>query len=749
MSNKSFRRLTCDQLCIEKGVSSPTDDILAHAKRLVEGDNMNRFYKKLPPRIPSGTQMFDFCYDIECYPNFFSCAFKSVDTGQRWLFEISEWKNDGAALYKFLMFITGEKGRMIGFNNLGYDYLLIHLIIQCGGVITAQQLNDKSRQIFTATQDQRFAMTIWENQRFVSQIDLMKIHHFDNMAKSTSLKMLENNMRSDDIKELPFDPLKPVTREQADVLISYNHHDVDETEKFFFHSVPQIVFRESLSKKYNRDFMNHNDTKIGKDYFAMELEKAGIPVKNVRTKRDVINVGDVILPCVKFEHPEFNRILEFFREAVMNPDEIKGFFKGVSCEVNGFQFDFGAGGLHASLNNTIIRASDTHELIDVDVASYYPNLAIMNKFFPQHLTVAFCAIYLVLYNQRVEVKAAMKGLDKNSAKYKELDGIQAMIKLALNGVYGDSNNVYSQCFYDPQYTMQITINGQLLLCMLAEQLMKIPDLIMVQCNTDGITFKCPKQYVEHAKSIYKWWEGLTGLELEDVNYSMMAISHVNSYLAVYSESGKVKRIGAYGYETALENAATREIQWHSDQSALVVPMAAEAALVHGTPISEFIKNHQDEYDFMLRTKVPRSSALELRSDVLWGGVPVMKRKQKVQNITRYYASLTGGKLVKVMPYTEKQLEAYRTGNFYYHVDSGELDIKAIGKKPKSGKYKFHDVPLDSAARIPPPREIGINVGQLVTDASSIVNYNRDELDYEFYVKETRKLVDPLLLNAEV
>lgn len=647
------------------------------------------------------------------------------------------------------MFLNENKGRMIGFNNLGYDYLLIHLIVQCSGVISHQQLYDKSRSIFTATQDQRFAMTIWDNQRFVNQVDLMKIHHFDNMAKATSLKMLENNMRSDDIKELPFDPLKPVTREQAEILISYNHHDVDETEKFFYHSLPQILFREDLSEKYGRDFTNHNDTKIGKDFFIMELEKAGINAKNVRTNRSVINVGEIILPKVQFEHPEFNRILNFFRGAVMNPDEIKGFFKGVSCEVNGFKFDFGAGGLHASLNNTIITESDTHELIDVDVASYYPNLAIVNKFFPQHLTEVFCAIYLDLYNQRVEAKREMKTLQKTDARYKELDNIQAAIKLALNGVYGDSNNVYSPCFYDPKYTMQITINGQLLLCMLAEQLMKIPDLIMIQCNTDGITFKCPRQYVEHAKSIYKWWESLTGLELEDVNYSKMCISHVNSYLAVYKDGGKVKRIGAYGYETALENPATREIGWHSDQSALVVPMAAEAALVHGTPIPEFIKNHANKFDFMLRTKVPRSSHLELRSDVLWGGTYIMTHNSVVQNITRYYASLTGGKLVKVMPYTDKQLEAYRTGDFYIHVDTGEVDIKAVGKKPKSGKFIRHAVPLDSSARIPPPREIGINVGQLVTDTSSIENFDRKNIDYDFYIKEARKLVDPLLLNKAI
>ena len=66
-----------------------------------------------------------------------------------------------------------------------------------------------------------------------------------------------------------------------------------------------------------------------------------------------------------------------------------------------------------------------------------------------------------------------------------------MLKLALNGVYGDSNNVFS-VFYDPLFTMSITLNGQLLLCLLAENLMEnVPGLKIIQCNTDGITVRIP------------------------------------------------------------------------------------------------------------------------------------------------------------------------------------------------------------------------------------------------------------------
>ena len=65
-------------------------------------------------------------------------------------------------------------------------------------------------------------------------------------------------------------------------------------------------------------------------------------------------------------------------------------------------------------------------------------------------------------------------------------------KLALNSVYGKSNDINS-FLYDPKFTMQITLNGQLMLTMLAESLVNyIPNVKVLQINTDGITLKIPK-----------------------------------------------------------------------------------------------------------------------------------------------------------------------------------------------------------------------------------------------------------------
>jgi len=284
--------------------------------------------------------------------------------------------------------------------------------------------------------------------------------------------------------------------------------------------------------------------------------------------------------------------------------------------VDGFRFDFGTGGIHGSLSSCIVAESDTHQLIDADVSSMYPNIAIANRVYPEHLTDRFCDIYKDVYEQR-------KSYPKASAE-------NAMLKLALNGVYGDSNNQYSP-FYDPQYTMTITINGQLSLCLLAEKLLTIEGLSLVQVNTDGVTVLCPRNMMDRYNTICEAWQQQVGLQLEYANYSKMIIRDVNNYLAFYTD-GKVKRKGAYQYEG---------LGWHQDQGGLVIPMAAEANMIYGTDIKDFVQNHKDMYNFMLRTKVPRNSKLMLVMD---DGTEIQQ-----QNICRYYACKDGGKLVKIMP----------------------------------------------------------------------------------------------------
>lgn len=668
----------------------------------------------------------DWVYDIETYPNCFLFAIVSSDLKHKHVFEVSFRKNEINRVFACFDYLSSQEDEMVGFNNCGFDYPVMHDILLNRDKFESMQGDRLAKMIYSFAQKQidsgnsGFPRTVPYGEVAVKQVDLYKIWHFDNKAKMTSLKMIEFNMRSETIEDLPFDVGTVLTSEQIDKLIDYNLHDVMKTIDFYFASKKMIDFRREISIKYGRDFTNHNDTKIGKDYFLMRLAEEGVEThryegkvrKLIQTKRPIIKVQDCLFDYYDFERPEFKAVFDWFKKqritetkgvfsdieehqlgevakyAEMTTKRIK--FKGepsteerdrfmrehpcgwieavelkakkkgviqysywgnyriaetLNVVVDGFRFDYGTGGIHGSISQKIARENAYYKIKDADVSSMYPNIAISNRVYPEHLTEKFCDIYEDVYNQR-------KSFPKGSAE-------NAMLKLALNGVYGDSNNKFS-AFYDPQYTMTITINGQLSLTLLAEKLLKIEGLKLIQVNTDGVTVAVPRHLESEYDRICKEWQEQVKLELEFADYSKMIIRDVNNYIALYT-NGKVKRKGAYQYE---------DLGWHQNQGGLVIPKAAEAFMLYGTPVEDFVKNHQDKFDFMLRTKVPRSSKLVL---VYSDGTEVLQ-----QNICRYYPCKSGGKLVKLMPALEEGGDTRRLGidtDWNVQVCNNMLDFK--------------------------------------------------------------------------
>lgn len=333
--------------------------------------------------------------------------------------------------------------------------------------------------------------------------------------------------------------------------------------------------------------------------------------------------------------------------------------------INGFRYDFGVGGIHGAKQGTH-RSTEKRKLRTLDVKSYYPNMAIANEVYPKHLGKPFCKVYKMLYDERSKY-------DKNSAPNKA-------IKLALNGVYGDSNNEFSP-LYDPAYTMSITIGGQLSLCMLMGALVDHCDAEIIMCNTDGFEYFVDVDKIEKADKIVKRWEEVTGLEMEGDTYSVMYVRDVNNYTSV-TESGKVKTKGAY------EVLPYRELGWHKNHSAMVIAMAVQKELLGECSAEEFIRSHKDAYDFVLRTKVPRSSKLYLCYDD--------GREEQQQNICRYYPASEGGKLVKLMP-------------------------------PLEGSDEW--------------RRLGIDTEWDVLTCNSMKDFNWSKLNYDYYITEAQKLIE--------
>lgn len=671
----------------------------------------------------------DWIWDIETYKHAFTFSIIRADGKFKKTFEVSARINEVDRILNCLDYLHDNEHRLVGFNSCGFDYPIVHKLIEnrnalpkTGKALAAKVFQWAQKQIDSFKND-GFGYTVKTADQYVKQVDLYRIWHFNNKAKATGLKMLEFNMRLDNIEDLPYDIEEELTDQMLDDIKAYNEHDVACTLEFYNASESQIDFRDNLSIKLDRDFTNADDTKIGAEYFQMELEKAGVSLythkdgKRVikQTKRDKIAIKDCLFNYYSFQQPEFQAIYDWFSKQVIT--ETKGVFSDIeehdlgdvakyaeleikrkkfkakpteaevkiflkehplgwieeeqlkateylfdaegnhvmeypldvdgspdftkkqkkaripkksywgcyriaatlNVLVNGYRIDFGVGGVHASLSERIVKETKSYMVRDADVSSMYPNIAISNRIYPEHLGEKFCDIYQDMYEQR-------KSYAKNTAE-------NAMLKLALNGTYGKSNDKFS-VFYDPKFTMSITINGQLSLLMLADRLLQIEGLKLVQLNTDGLTVAMLRSTEDQYKDICTQWQSDVKLELEFVDYSKMIIRDVNNYIAVYT-NGKTKRKGAYQYEG---------LEWHKNQSALVIPMAAEASMITGVDVREFIKQHFEAgniFDFMLRTKVPRSSKLVLEFED--------GRVLEQQRICRYYPCVSGGKLVKLMP----------------------------------------------------------------------------------------------------
>ncbi|MGL5729173.1 MAG: hypothetical protein ACRCYD_15135, partial [Plesiomonas sp.] len=167
--------------------------------------------------------------------------------------EISDRRNDWVAFSEFVHGLGRSGARGVGFNNLGFDYPVVHWIVHNIGC-TVAGIYQHAMSIIKS--DDKFGSMIWDSDMIFPQIDLYKICHFDNKAKSTSLKALEIVMRSRNVRDLPFPVGTILDDAQKDVLLSYNKHDVTETLKFMVRILPEIHLRERLSETYNCNMMN-------------------------------------------------------------------------------------------------------------------------------------------------------------------------------------------------------------------------------------------------------------------------------------------------------------------------------------------------------------------------------------------------------------------------------------------------------------------------------------------------------------
>lgn len=583
-----------------------------------------------------------YVYDIEVFQNIFHCSVKNTETNNIYKFEISERKNQLRDLVKFFKqvdkYITwGDyyttniniPANVIfcGYNNLHYDNPIINYIIEYEDKLMqyniptiCSSIFNLSKTITTSSEDNIDAWKHWKYQIWFDTFDILTMLYSNKLR--VGLKEIQVTMQYPNVQEFVCDWTKPLPLEDFDSMIDYNINDIESTSELLNRCKKDVDLRIAIEDEYGVRVLSKDGVNIGMKILTQKyLEKTGLTwwdIKDLRSPMSVIPLKDVILPFIKYDSPILQRVLEDMKNQIVSPGRNGYENKFV---FNNLRYSVGVGGIHSVNSPEIIIPRDDEMLIDIDVASLYPSMLIEYEFYPRHLGKESLEVYKQIKDERIEAK-------HNGDKVKN-----ETLKLALNGLSGNLQNEHN-FWYSPFAAMQIRINGQLLLLMLAEKLTQIGCRI-VQANTDGLFVLLKKDAYSKVNSICREWEQLTKLTLEEDRFKAMYQYAINDYFAI-TEDNKVKEKGMFITAVKLGKGLTPKI----------IPKAVISFFKDGIPVEDTIKNCTDIRDFLMSEKTGKQWHVEYMNE-------------EQQRTNRFYASTNGGYLWKWKYSNDSDAKSYQ------------------------------------------------------------------------------------------
>ncbi len=566
----------------------------------------------------------NFAYDIEVYPNLFCVIFFNVDSKDSPK-QVSKGKglshpdvlnfvyspefgiNDLERLEKFLL---DENTTLIGFNNLYYDTPVLDYVLTEHpdteeifefSVETISRLNGNGGGRY---RERNFK---WD------EIDLMKAYAFD--ALGVSLKQVSINLQWWRVQDLPFAFDEPLSMDEIATVLDYNLNDVLITAELYNSSHEMMTMRKELSMSYGIDFRSASDSRMANlmlnKFYA---DKTGIPYENfstLRTERKLVWLRNCLGKNISFKTKKLQDLLKKIMNSVVVQENNFAFKE--SIEFGNCSYEIGVGGLHSVDSAGSFRSDDEYLIQDADVASFYPNIILINNIIPAHLDSRFIEILRDITKDRIEAK--------HSGNKIKADGL----KITVNSIFGKLN---SETFWlqDAKAMLSVTLSGQLYLLMLIEELM-LNGIMTISSNTDGIICRIPRSLIDKYNEVCKSWQEKTGFELEYTPYSAYHRIDVNNYITEIS-NGKTKEKGRLLQEISLKKGYRYP----------VVPLAIYQYLINGIPVIDTLRSCNNVLDFCISQKSGGAFYMEFHE-----GENIIS----LQKNNRFFVSNeTGGKLIK-------------------------------------------------------------------------------------------------------
>lgn len=661
-------------------------------------------------------------YDIEVFPNVFSCALKNSETGQIVVYELSHRKDNIVEEAKQMVnLFQNNKYFFCGYNNLHYDNPIMNFIIENIGSMpnnykkVCGRIFKLSQEIINSETSESWKR--WKYGTKFATLDLLTMLFSQKLR--VGLKEMQVTMQYHNVQEYEgsFDNWLPDS--EIDKMLAYNLNDVDSTLELLNRCRKDIDLRIGIQQEYGVDVLSKDGMSIGTEILKMKyLEKTGKQwhqIKDLRSPCDIINLNDVIFPFIKFETPILQNLLTEMKQQKVSPGR-KGYEKHFLLD--NVEVTVGVGGIHTKNEPEKIIPKDNELLLDSDVNSLYPSLIISYGLVPQHLGKEFLEIYGQVREERLY------------AKRNHQDVKNTTLKLALNGATGNYQNQYSW-LYDPVAVMKIRINGQLLLLMLTEMLLKAGARLK-QLNTDGILYVISKS-VDY-QSILKEWEDITKLTLETEEYEAFYQFAINDYLAIgrgYSETKDKKLIKQKGL-------FIDSVKLGKGMQPMIIPEALNRYFADGVPIEQTIKECRDINKFITYQKVDKKFSVEYNGEL-------------ISRINRYYCSTNGAYLFKCKVISnDKKIPA-----IILHFNDGQtLKVPKTDIEP-NGQY-WHNSDVE---RIEDAGDFIILKGQrenysnmlkasgvtIVNDLDEITEFPNN-INYGYYISECRKILSPFIYH---
>lgn len=601
-----------------------------------------------------------FVYDIEVFQNIFHCSAINTETKEVHKFEISSRKNQLSELISFFKQVNSpvswndnyttncsiDSDKIFcGYNNLHYDNPVINYIIEYEHVLAEKPVLVITNSIFnlsreiTNSDENIEKWKRWKYQVWFDSFDILTMLYSNKLR--VGLKEIQVTMQYKNVQEFVCDWSKPLPIEDFDSMIDYNINDIESTSALLDRCKKDIDLRLAIEDEYGVKVLSKDGVNIGMKILTHKyLEKTGLTwwdIKDLRSPQAYIPLKDVILPFIKYDSPILKSVLDEMKTQVVSPGR-KGYEK--NFVFGGLRYTVGVGGIHSKNDPEIVIPAEDEMLIDIDVASLYPSMLIEYGFYPKHLGPEFLEVYSQIRSERIEAK-------HNGDKIKD-----STLKLALNGLSGNLQNEHNFC-YSPFAVMQIRINGQLLLLMLAEKLVELGCRI-VQANTDGLFVLLKKSVYDKVNNVCREWEQLTKLTLEEDRFEAMYQYAINDYIAVKEGYTDIRDRFLAG-EQIVQKKKTGELYKSIEQiqddyikqkgmfitkvqlgkglTPKIIPEAVIKYFVDGIPVEDTIKGCKDIKKFLMAEKTGKQWNVEYM-------------KEDIQRTNRFYASTNGGYLWK-------------------------------------------------------------------------------------------------------